>query len=179
MQRPSQPIGPTSQAPDERTPVPSCQLVGRRLINLALYDQNGDVWEYRKSRAGKGRPGRLLLIDFWQSHCGPCLEAMHGIVELNQQYGPFGLDVIGIAYESGTREEALSQILSIRGRYGIRYPTLLGNGRSCPVRNQFDIQAFPTLVLIDQNGDIVLRKEGLSKRDYEELRVEIYKRLIQ
>jgi thiol-disulfide isomerase/thioredoxin len=177
--RPPPPGSPTSQAPAETTPVPSCQLVGRRLINLALYDQNGSVWEYRKSRGGQGRPGRLVLIDFWHSRCGPCLAAMHHIVELNQQYGPYGLDVIGIAYETGTLEQQLAQVRSIRGRYGIRYPTLLSGGPNCPVRSQFDVQAFPTLILIDENGDIVLRKEGLSQRDYEELKLEIYKRLIQ
>jgi thiol-disulfide isomerase/thioredoxin len=159
--------------------VPFCQLIGRRLVNLALYEQNGKVWEYRTSRLGNGRPGRLMLIDFWYSQCGPCLAAMHHIVELDQQYRQYGLDVVGIAYESGTQAQRVAQVNSIRGRYGIRYPTLLSGGSNCPVQSQFDVHEFPTLILLDENGDIVLRKKGLSQRDYEELKLEIYRRLIQ
>jgi thiol-disulfide isomerase/thioredoxin len=177
--RQPQSIGPTSQAPAEPAPVPSCQLVGRRLINLALYEQNGKVWEYRKSRLGNGRLGRLTLIDFWFSQCGPCLAGMHHVVELDQQYRPYGLDVIGIAYESGTQAQRIAQVNSARGRYGIRYPTLLGAGSNCPVQAQFDVYDFPTLILLDENGDIVWRKKGPSARDYEELKKEIYQRLIQ
>jgi thiol-disulfide isomerase/thioredoxin len=168
---------PTSQAPGESPPVPSCQLVGKRLINLALYDEKGNVWEFRKSRTGQGRYGRLVLIDFWRSQCGPCLVAMKHLVELDQQYGPYGLDVVSIGYVTGTAEQQANQILSVRGRYGLRCSTLIGAGSNCPVKTQFDIQAYPTLVLLDENGDIILRKEGLSDRDLNELRLEIYRRL--
>jgi thiol-disulfide isomerase/thioredoxin len=170
--------GPTSQAPAESPPVPSCQLVGKRLINLALYDEKGSVWEFRKSRSGQGRYGRLVLIDFWRSQCGPCLVAMKHMVELNQQYGPYGLDVVSIGYVSGTAEQQEAQVRSVRGRYGIRYPTLVGAGNNCPVRTQFDVQAYPTIVLLDENGDIILRKEGLSDRDASELKFEIHRRLL-
>jgi thiol-disulfide isomerase/thioredoxin len=152
-------------------------LVGRRLVNLALYDQNGNVWEYRKERQGQRRIGRLVLIDFWHSTCGPCREAMPYLVDLHRQYGPFGLEVVGIAYESGTIDQQVMNVRSVRGRYGVRYPLLLGAGSNCPVRTQFDIQAFPTIVLLDENGDIVFRKEGLDQRGYYELVFEIRKRL--
>jgi thiol-disulfide isomerase/thioredoxin len=174
----SAPPAPTSQAPGESPPVPSCQLVGKRLINLALYDEKGNVWEFRKSRAGQGRYGRLVLIDFWRSGCGPCLDAMKHMVELNQQYGPYGLDVVSIGYVPGTAEQQAAQIVGVRGRYGLRCPTLVGAGANCPVRTQFDVQAYPTLVLLDENGDIILRKEGLGPRDLNELRFEINRRLL-
>jgi thiol-disulfide isomerase/thioredoxin len=175
-----QPAAPTpaSQVLLENPPVPSCQLVGRKLVNLALYDHNGNVWEYRKDRAGRDRIGRLVLLDFWSSHCIPCLAAMPHLVELSQKYGPYGLDVVGIAYESGTMEQQVAQVRSVRGRYNVRYPSLLGAGQTCPVRTQFDIQAFPTLILIDANGEIVLRKEGLDGRGLQELEFEIHRRLL-
>jgi thiol-disulfide isomerase/thioredoxin len=169
---------PTSQAPAENTPVPSCQLLGNKLINFALYDYTGKVWEYRKDRAGHERISRLTLIDFWSSHCGPCLAAMPKLVELNQQYHQYGLDLVGIAYESGTAEQRTSQVLSVRGRYGVRYPTLLGDGSRCPVLTQFGVQYFPTLILLDENGEIVFRKEGgLDVRAFQELEFEIRRRL--
>jgi thiol-disulfide isomerase/thioredoxin len=171
-------VGVGTQLSDEPVPVPSCQLVGRKLVNLALYDHTGRVWEFKKDRAGRERIGRLVLLDFWSSRCAPCLAAMPHLVELSHTYGPYGLDLVGIAYETGTAEQQIGQVLSVRGRYGIRYPTLLGAGINCPVRTQFDIQAFPTLILIDENGEIVFRKEGLNARDWQELDSEIHKRLL-
>ncbi len=177
---PVQPQSPrSSQAPAEDAPVPSCQLVGRRLVNLALYDEKGNVWEYRKRGQGQGRLGRLVLIDFWSSGCIPCLAAMRHLVELNQLYQPYGLDVVGIAYETGTLDQQVAHVRSVRGRYGVQYPTLLGAGTNCPVRTQFDVQVFPTLILLDENGQIVLRKEGLNDRDFAELKAEINRRLIR
>jgi thiol-disulfide isomerase/thioredoxin len=176
---PSPGISPTSLAPGDNVPVPSCQLVGRKLIDLALFDEKGNVWQYRTSRASQGRIGRLTLIDFWSSHCGPCLAAMPHLVELSQQYGPYGLDVVGIAYESGTKEQQISQVRAIRGRYGIRYPTLLGAGNNCPVRTQFAVDVYPTVLLLDESGEIVYRtRDGLGQRDYYELVHEIRRRLL-
>jgi thiol-disulfide isomerase/thioredoxin len=173
-----QPVPGPTQAPVDSPPVPSCQLVGKRLINLALYDEKGNVWEFRKSRAGQGRYGRLVLIDFWRSGCGPCLMAMKHVAELDQQYRPYGLDVVSIGYVSGTAEQQAAQIVSVRGRYVLRCPTLIGAGSSCPVKTQFDVQAYPTIVLLDENGDIILRKEGLTDRDASELKFEIHRRLL-
>lgn len=59
----------------------------------------------------------------------------------------------------------------------MRYPTLLGTGSNCPVRTQFGVDSFPTLVLIDENGDIVWRSAGLDERGYYELVHEIRRRL--
>jgi thiol-disulfide isomerase/thioredoxin len=178
--RQPQAIQPSSESRgnSDNPPVPYCQLVGRKLVDFALYDQNGRVWEYRKDRVGGGRLGRLVLIDFWSSRCVPCLAAMQSIVELNQKYGPYGLDVVGIAYETGTSEQQVAQIRSVRGRYNVRYPTLLGAGSNCPVRTQFEIQYFPTLILLDENGEIIFRKEGLDARGLQELDLEIHKRLL-
>jgi thiol-disulfide isomerase/thioredoxin len=174
-----QPPGPLSRVSEASVPVPSCQLVGRKLVNLALYDVNGEVWEYRKNRNGQGRISRLVLLDFWFSSCGPCRQAMPKLYELQKTYGPFGLDVVGIANESGSIKDQVDRVRGVRGRYNIRYPTLLASGPRCPVLTQFDIQAYPTLILLDENGEIIFRsKDGLSDRDHRELVFEIHRRLI-
>ena len=152
---------PVSQVPQVPATVPFCQLVGQKLYNLAMYDSNGNVWEYQKNR-GKNRVGRLTLIDFWSSGCGPCQVAMPSIRDLHQAYEPYGLDVVGIAYESGSTEQRVSNVRSIRGRYQMKYPTLMGDPGNCPVLNQFNVQGFPTVVLLDENGVIVFRARYAS-----------------
>lgn len=154
-------------------PVPSCVLVGQKLDNFTLYDMNGQVWDYKKNKTG-----RMVLLDFWFSSCGPCLQSIPHLVELQKRYKSFGLEVIGIAYEKGTEEEKLSRVRPVRARYHMNYLTLFGGGglEPCPVRTQFDVNSFPSLVLLDEAGNIVWRNrrdEGIDTRQLAELELEI------
>jgi thiol-disulfide isomerase/thioredoxin len=171
---------PSRAAPpaDEPAPVPSCRLIGRRLENFALRDENGQAWEYRRDRKG-----RLVLLDFWHTRCRPCLEGIAHLNELHEQFGPVGLEVIGIADEQqGTPEDRAARVLSTRGRFHVRYRTLLsghqGAGERCPVVSQFNVGLYPTLKLIDaETGAVVWESEGLGERALFELKAEVARRL--
>src|SRR5579875_1844557 len=102
--------------PNLPTPVPSCGLYGNRLDNFALYDLDGNVWEYKRNRTG-----RLVLLDFWRHNCGPCLQCIPKLVELQRNFGPYGLEVIGIACETGTVEEQRAHLRPILNRKGVNY----------------------------------------------------------
>lgn len=168
--RTNPPLGPTSQLPGAAPPVPYCVLVGRKLDTFALYDLNGQPWEFRRNHTG-----RLILIDFWYSTCRPCLQAIPHLVELQRQYGSYGLEVVGVAYEEGKVADQVQKVRSVRGRYTIPYTTLLGGGGPgpCPVKAQFDVHVFPTMILLDESGQIVWRGEGLDARQRWELENEI------
>ncbi len=163
--------------PSLASPVPACVLVGQKLENFALYDMNGQVWDYKKNKSG-----RMVLLDFWFSSCGPCLQAIPHIVELQRRYKTYGLEVVGIAYEKGTPEEQVNKVRPIRARYHMNYNSLFGGSgpEPCPVRTQFDVTSFPTLVLLDEEGNIVWRNqkdEGVDPRQLKELEIEIRKGL--
>jgi thiol-disulfide isomerase/thioredoxin len=158
---------------DTPTTVPSCVREGQKVQNLALYDTEGAVWELRKNRK------RLVLLDFWYSSCGPCMQAIPHLVTLQRKYGSFGLSVVGIAYEKGTMSEQVNKVRSVRGRLGINYTTLLGSGNHCPVRKQMEVNVFPTLVLIDETGTIVWnsKNDGLDAQRLYDLEMSIRKGL--
>jgi thiol-disulfide isomerase/thioredoxin len=153
--------------------VPSCDLTGLTLNNFALYDLNGQPWEYRTNRRG-----RLVLLDFWQTSCVPCLQAITHLRILQQSYGPNGLEVIGIAYQDGPITKQIEDVNRVRQLRQINYLLLLGGDRGqCPVRSQFAIGAYPTLVLLDETGRIIWRSEGLTGRQLGELETIIKQRL--
>jgi thiol-disulfide isomerase/thioredoxin len=149
--------------------VPSCVLVGNQLVNFALADINGDPWELRTNRKGK-----LVLLDFWGTWCGPCKMTMPTLKGLQQQYGPAGLEVIGIAYENGgTREEQAHQVDDTCKRLLVNYRQLLGSGPNCVVKRELGVRALPTLILVDDRGTILWRHVGVlsdgSRSDLERI----------
>lgn len=163
---PAAPIAPTP-VPAVQTPVPSCALVGRKLHNFALYDLDGQPWEFARQRRG-----RLVLLDFWGTWCPACVQGIPHLNILHSKYGRQGLEVIGIAYEEGSPQEQIRRIERVNKLPGKRidYRVLLGGDRmECPVRNQFEVRNWPTLFLLDENGMIVWKEEGLDSHKLKDL----------
>jgi thiol-disulfide isomerase/thioredoxin len=153
--------------------VPSCVLTGQTLSNFALLDLSGQPWEYQRNHRG-----RLTLIDFWGTWCAFCMQAIPHLNMLQDRYGPAGLEVIGIAYEDGNFMQQVAKVNRARQMRQIRYQVLLGGDRDrCPVRTQFAVLNWPTLVLLDENGRIIWRCEGLDAQQMRELDVIIHQRL--
>jgi thiol-disulfide isomerase/thioredoxin len=155
------------------TRIPSCQLTGQLLYNFALYDLAGQAWEYRLHHRG-----RLVMLDFWETTCVPCQHAIPHLKGWQDTYGPYGLEIIGIAYEQGTPDERVLKVNRVRQRLAINYRLLMGSDPvQCPVKVQFGVQAYPTLVLLNDNGRIIWRSEGLSKDSIAELETIFKQRL--
>jgi thiol-disulfide isomerase/thioredoxin len=163
-------------------PVPSCVLVGNKLESLSLFDLDGQTWEYKRDRRG-----RLTLLSFWQSTSPPSLAMIPRLVEWQRTYSRLGLEIVGVANEKGSRDQQVLNVRGTRGRYSINYLTLLGGQDGSPVEQQFKVDpsmdfSFPTLVLLDETGQIVWRgtcnEQGkLAEAKLGELEIEIRKRL--
>jgi thiol-disulfide isomerase/thioredoxin len=166
--------GAAIRLPSVQVPVPSCVVAGGRVENFALYDLNGQAWEFRKHRIGK-----VVLLDFWSSTCPACLQSMSHVVDLQRRYSQYGLEVVAIADERGMPQDQALKARRVRGRYGITYTTLLSGGPHCPVRTQLRVEVLPTLVLLDDHGQILWhsKQNGLDEDNLRDLETEIRRRL--
>ncbi len=132
----------------------------RRLVNFQLSDL-------------QGRPVRLsdidadyILLDFWGTWCGPCIQSIPHLVELQKRYGADRVRVVGIAYEQdGTVRERALKVADAARKLGINYTVLLGNAdeRPCPVQAALHIQAYPTMILLDRHGRLIWRDQGATE----------------
>lgn len=162
--------------------VPSCQLSGKQLENMVLNDLDGQPWEFAKDKKGK-----LILVDFWGTWCGHCYPAIRHLIALNNAYQRYGLEVVGIAEEfiDTDGKDPRVRVAAASKRLGVNYRMLMGGGlthsfdpqKTCPVKTQFGVNAFPTLVLLDDSGRIIWRSEGLDERHAAELQILIEKNL--
>lgn len=135
--------------------VPSCDFSGRRLVNFALNDLNGQPWEFKQHH------GQLVLLDFWGTWCGPCIKAIPHLKKLQGEYGPYGLEVIGIACERISGSQRVQRVRDVVDRQQINYRVILGEDfEQCPVQQKFGIRAYPTLVLLDSNGNALWRGDA-------------------
>lgn len=67
------------------------------------------------------RPGEVLLVNFWATWCAPCRKEIPDLVDLQNEFGPAGLTVIGVSLDQ-QGEEAVRPFL---GDYSINYPIVL------------------------------------------------------
>ncbi|MGZ2402867.1 TlpA disulfide reductase family protein [Rhizobium ruizarguesonis] len=54
--------------------------------------------------------GKVYIVEFWATWCGPCVTAMPGLVQLQDRYRDSGLDVIGVAASERAGEEARTML---------------------------------------------------------------------
>jgi thiol-disulfide isomerase/thioredoxin len=137
----------------------------RRLEEFTLADVGGKAVRLGDLDAD------LVLLDFWGTWCGPCLRAIPELVGLQAEFGP-RLKVVGIAYEQGEPAEWTGRIGRVADREGINYTLLMGeaDGRPCPLRAALQVQAFPTLVLVDRDGQVLWRDQGATPANVRRLR---------
>lgn len=151
------PVAPESSKHDAAPArVPSCVLVGNHLENMALKDSKGQTWEYKKHAQGK-----LVLLDFWYMQCLPCRETMPTLNKLHQKYASQGLDVCGIAIEKGTDERKESDAVNkFCSSMQVTYRQLMGRSGAFDAGKQFRVNAYPTMMLISEQGDIIWHHVG-------------------
>ncbi|MCH7752374.1 MAG: TlpA family protein disulfide reductase [Planctomycetes bacterium] len=110
--------------------------------------------------------GKVVLVDFWATWCGPCRQEVPNILRLYRAYHEKGFEVVGVSLDS-RREEAESYI----EQYDVPWPNLFSekeNERSWehPMAIHYGITGIPLAILIDRDGTVVsllARGENLAR----------------
>ena len=111
---------------------------------------------------------QLTIIDFWATWCKPCTKAMPKLNELYNSYKDQGLNIIGISCD-GPR--SISKVPAVANALKVDYTIL--TDIDCEVMNTYQYQAFPTLVLLNADNEVVYLHEGYRNGDEEEIKKEI------
>lgn len=102
--------------------------------------------------------GKAVLLNFWATWCEPCKLEMPWFVELQKQYGPQGLEVLGVAMDDSGQDK----IAKFAHDLGVNYPVLLGKES---VGDEYGgLEYLPTSFYIDRDGKVVTRVFGLRSR---------------
>jgi peroxiredoxin len=103
--------------------------------------------------------GRVVLLDFWATWCGPCRMEIPHFKQLTEKYGGRGFVVLGVSLDD-TGAEVVRPFVA---DHEIAYPVVIGDQYTA---NRYGgVSALPTTFLIDRQGRVV--KKYVGYRDLE------------
>lgn len=133
-------------AADPTTEVVAAGEVGSLLPDFNVKDLQGHPIASTDLR------GKVLIIDFWATWCGPCKQEMPGYQKLLDRYGSQGLAVVGIRSNAMADTESS---LKFAKKVGVYYPLVVATD---DLERKFGgIVGLPTTLLYDRHG--ILRKK--------------------
>lgn len=111
--------------------------------------------------------GKVVLITFWATWCGPCIKEIPSLNSLQEVYGGQGFSVLGISMDQG----GARIVEKMMKRTSINYPIVMDNQK---VSKSFGgIFGIPASFLVDRSGNIIKRYTGWVSHD--ELETDIKK----
>jgi cytochrome c biogenesis protein CcmG/thiol:disulfide interchange protein DsbE len=104
--------------------------------------------------------GKVVIIDFWATWCGPCRRGIPEFIELQSEYGEEKLAILGISVDQGD----LSVVPKFAKNYGINYPVLYAN---MDVQQKYGpIRSIPTAFIVDKAGKVRNLAIGLRPKSF-------------
>jgi len=122
----------------------SSAIVGNKAPGFTLKDVNG------RSVSLADFSGKVLIIDFWATWCGPCKGATQELEKLYGRYKEKGVIIIGISMDEGN---AAQKVKGFAGAHGLTYLMLLDDGQTS---KSYAVRNIPATFILDK--DHIIRK---------------------
>ncbi|MFO0816321.1 MAG: redoxin family protein [Pirellulales bacterium] len=117
-------------------------LVGKEL-ELAGRTLGGEDFQWEKYR------GKVVLVDFWATWCGPCIREMPNVKALHEKYSARGFDIVGISLD-----QDLDALAEFNNQHKLPWTTLAGEENQ-ELAKRYGVRGIPTMMLVDKQGKVV------------------------
>jgi thiol-disulfide isomerase/thioredoxin len=138
------------------------------MVRMDLVGTFAPTWKDVESVSGSFPPsiaamrGRVVLLDFWATWCGPCRIVIPKLGALQSRYGAQGLSVLGVSTEDAQDVAAFTQ------RMAVHYA--VASDKHAETTRSYGVVSLPTLVVIDKRG--VVRDVAIGYDSSEDARLE-------
>jgi len=123
------------------------------LLALSLPDTRGATQSLAQWR------GKVILVNFWATWCGPCREEMPEFVKAQRELGPRGLQVVGIAIDQPDKVATFARELDLN------YPALIATYETMDIAKPLGnrLLGLPFTVIVDREGRVAHTQLGPMK----------------
>ena len=172
---------PTSAptAPTDQTPLASAQDESNNPYDVFRGKQAPDF----ATTTTEGKPlslqslrGKVVLLDYWATWCGPCKMAMPTLEALHKSLSPQGLRVVGISVDT---PETISDVPAVSRQLGVTYTLAASPEQDAKAAGKYNISGIPAQFLIDKNGVVRWTSNGFAPSEVQLLTVLIRKLLAE
>jgi len=153
-QRPVDPNAPPPAADGSGEDNGDGAIVGKDApLNFTLKDMHGDDVVLSSYK------GKVMILNFWATWCGPCKAEIPDLVMLQEQYRD---DLVVLGFSVDDTPEKMKPYAA---EYKINYPLLVGNGREDVQDAYGPLWGIPVSVIIDREGKIAKKHSGIASRE--------------
>lgn len=136
--------------PQQITPQPNVIGTEAELVLKDLFAVEQKLSSYR---------GRIVILNFWATWCGPCVKEMPELAAIQNQYAALGVQVIGAAADSLAEQKKVRDFIT---KIKVNFPVLLG--ATTEDMGRFGLgPALPGTAIIGRDGKIVAIYQGVIK----------------
>ena len=155
------PIPGQRQASGANLPVKKDPLIGKKAPNFDSVLLDGSKFKLSEQK------GKVVVLDFWATWCGPCVKALPELIEKTSQFDK--KDVVFIAVNQGETRKMISTFLKKKKLQGLT----VALDKKQNIGRDYEVQGIPKTVIIDQKGIIRHVEVGFAEKTATRIRTEI------
>ena len=140
------------------------------LNDMTVYDLDGNEVDLGEQISGS----KVTMLNIWATFCGPCINEMPDLAELEQQYKDRGFEIVGLTGDvvdnssGGFKQNIIADAHSIIEETGVKYPVLIATNE---LMEYVGLTVFPTTFFVNSKGELIAEPVygSMSKQEWEEM----------